>query len=211
MTNPCSHTIVQELWSEIWWDPVLVYWILWADLAVPGLINYSGCAADPIKAPRTLGRDLQRWLFSRDCTYGNLFSFLPLCYPIYKWKWLLRSQFSLYFFPRRCEISTRRNPTVAGSEAWSLPSRLPHQEGEQGVSEAGRILPPLTCLGQSQKKRKLVEQYRVHVYKWIPPERCRYTVVLSKMCILALLTVMLKIWSTAFITLNSKAQMGQRV
>lgn len=95
----------------------------------------------------------------------------------------------------------------------------PTRRGEQGVSEAFRILPSPKCLSQRQKKRKLVEEYRVHVYKWIPPERCRYILVLkgiskmvlSKMCISVVLTVMLKICSTAYITVNSRAQVGQRV
>lgn len=92
---------------------------------------------------------------------------------------------------------------MVGSEAQvSAVEAAPSRRGEQGVSGAERILPSPTCLSQAQKKRKLVEQYRVHV-SWIPPERCRYTLVLSKMCILVLVTVMLKICSTAYITLNS--------
>lgn len=86
------------------------------------------------------------------------------------------------------------------------------RRGKLGASEAGRILLSPTCLGQGQKKkRKLVEKYRVYIFKWIPPERCRYTLVLSKICILVLLTVTLKICSTAFITLHSRAQVRQRV
>lgn len=47
----------------------------------------------------------------------------------------------------RCEISTRRNPTVAGVEAWSLPLRLLHQEGGAGRQQC-RQDPALTNVPQ---------------------------------------------------------------
>lgn len=81
-------------------------------------------------------KGLQKWIFRGGCTYGNLFSFLPLCCPVYKWKWLLHCQFSLCSSPVRCKMRTRKNPAAARD--WSLGSAIGAAIGAGGWGTAAR-------------------------------------------------------------------------
>lgn len=78
-------------------------------------------------------KGLQKWIFRGSCTYGNLSSFLPLCSPVYKWKWLLHCQFLLYSSPVRCKMRTRKNPAAA--REWSLGSAI-------GAGDRGTLARP---------------------------------------------------------------------
>lgn len=170
-----------------------------------------------------LGRDLQRGLFVAETVHMEICSHFFLCAsPFTNGNDCFVASSHYISLPGDVKLALGENPQWLGVKPSLCHGGCPTRSGEQGVSEAERILPSPKCLSQQQKKRQLVGEYRVHVYKWIPPERCRCMLVfkgiskiskmvLSKMCTLVLLTVMLKICSTAYITLNSRAQVGQRV